>query len=275
MAYPEPIPALNAKDARNFLEDLEKFNLTPKQKKFYRQMRAELNSTDKEWGGEIFSNLFSHDIDVSISKLKFEPFKTDTAQIKNFDCGEPPLNEFLCSQEVYNYQRERVGNTTLVFYEGELVAYYTLCSSGLRTTYVDDHYKGFSKLNEFKLNEIPAITIGRLATKLEWQNKGIGRVIVTKILDDALKCSEQTAATRLLLVQAKNNAISFYQKLGFQLVKQNHKERARQKRYGTSTMYFDLMVIYDDWITSIIQQCFQSFGLTGGRVVHQHILKDE
>jgi hypothetical protein len=35
MAYPEPIPILRQKDAREFLKRLDQFKLTKSQKKFY------------------------------------------------------------------------------------------------------------------------------------------------------------------------------------------------------------------------------------------------
>jgi len=35
MAYPEPIPILRQKDAREFLKRLDEFKLTKSQKKFY------------------------------------------------------------------------------------------------------------------------------------------------------------------------------------------------------------------------------------------------
>jgi hypothetical protein len=42
MAYPDPIPALNARDAKEFKKRLEKFKLTSSQKKFYKETRAKL-----------------------------------------------------------------------------------------------------------------------------------------------------------------------------------------------------------------------------------------
>jgi hypothetical protein len=42
MAYPEPVPALNAKETREFIKNLDEFKLTPKQKEFYRDTRAKL-----------------------------------------------------------------------------------------------------------------------------------------------------------------------------------------------------------------------------------------
>ncbi len=39
MAYPEPIPALKGKDAKEFLKRLEAFKLTESQKALYRNAR--------------------------------------------------------------------------------------------------------------------------------------------------------------------------------------------------------------------------------------------
>ncbi len=40
MAYPEPIPALKGKHAREFVERLEDFELSSSQKRLYRGARA-------------------------------------------------------------------------------------------------------------------------------------------------------------------------------------------------------------------------------------------
>lgn len=40
MAYPEPIPELNAREARQFERRLKKFRLTKAQKEFYAEARA-------------------------------------------------------------------------------------------------------------------------------------------------------------------------------------------------------------------------------------------
>ena len=39
MAYPEPIPALKAKDAKKFEKKLDKFSLNSAQKEFYKEAR--------------------------------------------------------------------------------------------------------------------------------------------------------------------------------------------------------------------------------------------
>ncbi|MBU4032374.1 MAG: GNAT family N-acetyltransferase [Candidatus Thermoplasmatota archaeon] len=170
--------------------------------------------------------------------MSFQPFQTDTKNILGFDCGNKELNDFLCTEEVRKFNEEHLGRTTLVFYSGELVAYYTLSNSSLRKEYLQS-YKSFSKMGEFKLEEFPSITIGRLAVDKRWQGKGIGRVIMQKIMVQALNSSE-SAGVRLLLVQAKQDAFDFYLKLGFEFVFDSKRERSRFKARGTRTLFFDI-----------------------------------
>jgi hypothetical protein len=40
MAYPEPVPALKAKEAKSFEEKLDKFSLNSTQKEFYKKGRS-------------------------------------------------------------------------------------------------------------------------------------------------------------------------------------------------------------------------------------------
>jgi len=55
MAYPEPIPAIKGKHAKEFLERLSKFKLTPREKEIYRNARAnyrKMSPTESEDSAE-------------------------------------------------------------------------------------------------------------------------------------------------------------------------------------------------------------------------------
>ena len=187
------------------------------------------------------SRLFEHEGRCDPAKLNYEPFKTETGAIKSFDCGDKSLNEFLRSEEVANYEKELLGKTTLVFCEGQLVGYYTISNDQLRMEYLKKE-TGFSKLSDYHIDGIPAVTIGRLAVDLKWQKQGIGRTLVQKIAMYALDTSKHSGI-RLLLVQAKEKAFDFYKKLGFQFVIESKREIRRFRARGTRTMFFDLMEI--------------------------------
>ena len=190
-------------------------------------------------GHESIARLFEHPSEIDTFRLRFEPFKSDSLQVRSFDCGNISLNDFLRSEEVANYERELLGKTTLVFYEGDLAGYYTMSNGSLRTEYLKT-WRSFTKAGEVHLNAIPCLIVGRLAVDKKWQNKGIGRTVMQRIMIHALDCSRH-AGIRLIVVQAKKEAIDFYKKLGFDFVVETSEERKRYKARNTRTMFFDVL----------------------------------
>jgi hypothetical protein len=57
------------------------------------------------------SLLFAHPLEIDFTRLRFEPFTSDSLQIKFFDCGNKDLNDLLCTEEVAKYS-ERIAKTT-------------------------------------------------------------------------------------------------------------------------------------------------------------------
>ena len=103
--------------------------------------------------------------------MRFEPFTSESQQARSFDCGNKDLNDFLCTAEVAKYEAELFGKTTLAYYDGHLVAYYTISNAVLRKEYLQKH-RSFTKLGEYRVEGIPAISVGRLAVGTKWQCKG-------------------------------------------------------------------------------------------------------
>jgi len=183
------------------------------------------------WRGET-PELFKHPVLIDEAKLEFERFSVENADVKNFTCGNKDLDDFLTTDEVEFYEKENLGKTFLVYYEHELVAYFTMSMDSLRREYVKRMTKrDFVK----KVEEIPAMKVGRLAVATEHQNKGLGRAIVRYIMGKALSVGAGVGC-RLIIVQAKPGAIDFYEKSGFELTKSVRRERGRRSR----TMFFDL-----------------------------------
>jgi len=176
---------------------------------------------------------FGHSIDFTLDDLNIEPF-LETKRVRDFDCGDSDLNDFLNTEEVTEYEREYLGKTYLVFHEGAVVAYFTVCGDGLRVEYLKTH-KSFSKFSELQLEALPAIKIGRLAVDIKWQNRGIGRLLMKYIIGMALE-KWFFGPARLIIIQANPEAVSFYGKCGFQLTYETKRERKRRNR----TMFLDL-----------------------------------
>ena len=182
---------------------------------------------------------FSSPVRADPSKLRFDPFR-ERDQVRKFDSGEPDLDDFLNTEEVEEYERENLGHTTLVFYDGELVAYYTISSDGLRAEYVDARKLSAShvKKSAQRIEAYPALKIGRFAVQRNWQSRGIGRLLIRRIA--AIAVTTQPAV-RLIILNAKPKAVPFYQKAGFVLTNEVRRERGRVNR----TMYLDVLSIQD------------------------------
>jgi len=182
-------------------------------------------------------NPFAHSLSVDPDLLSYEQFR-ERGQVRRFSCGHPSLDAFLNTSEVEEYEQENLGRTSLVFYNGELVAYYTISSDGLRLEYIAAKKVAGSHVKRGKevVETIPSLKIGRLAVQSEWQNKGIGRLLIRRIAAIALSGD---SAVRLLIVNAKSGSIQFYRECGFRLTREVGHERGRRER----TMYLDLLAV--------------------------------
>lgn len=179
---------------------------------------------------------FEHEARIALENLDIEPF-WETETVHAFDCGNKDLNDFLSTEEVRKYEQEQVGKTYLVFFRGELAAYFTVSQGGLRVEYLKT-WKSFSRMSEMKLEAIPALVIGRLAVDRRHQGKGIGRALIRYISGMALE-TQGTMGVRLIILQAKPDSIEFYKKCGFQLTVETARERKRKNR----TMFLDLRAL--------------------------------
>lgn len=179
---------------------------------------------------------FAHPVTIAPDQLRIERF-LETRKVQSFDCGNKDLNDFLNTEEVAKYEKEGLGRTYLVYYDGELVAYFTVSFDSLRVEYLQT-VKSFSELAEMRLEALPAVKIGRLAVDTNHQSLGIGRMLVRYIAGMALEMGGKMGV-RLLVLQAKPESIPFYEKCGFKLTYETKRERGRLNR----TMFLDLFGI--------------------------------
>jgi len=170
---------------------------------------------------------------VDPERLEVRPFRR-THDLGTFDSGTRELDAFLSSREVERFEDEGFGRTFLVSFEGVLVAYYTLSSDSLRTEYVEG--TGFPHPSRRpKVGSVPAVKIGRLAVARKWQGRGVGRSLVALIAEEVLSLGRHVGV-RLLILEAKPEAVAFYEKCGFRLTRETRRERGKRNR----TMFLDL-----------------------------------
>ena len=166
-------------------------------------------------------------------------FAKENLDVKSFSCGNKELDEFLTTEEVQAYEAQGLGRTYLAYYEGHLVAYFTISNDSLRFEYLRKR-RSFSIPSKKIVDAYPAIKIGRLATATGWQSKGVGRFIIAFVARLALETGAKSGV-RLLIVESKPKSVEFYEKCGFELTYEVARERGKINR----TMFLDLQSVQD------------------------------
>ena len=130
-----------------------------------------------------------------------------------FDCGVPPLNDFL--QRRAGQEMARGGSTTYVLVPADdrtrILGYYSIASTGVS---LDDFPEDVQrKLTRYPL--VPATLLARLARRADLSGMRIGE----RLLIDALrKCADISGAlaSAAVVVDAKDTvAAAFYARYGF------------------------------------------------------------
>jgi GNAT superfamily N-acetyltransferase len=126
----------------------------------------------------------------------------------DFDCGKPPLNEWL---RAYAVKSEGGTARTYVVCEGKrVVGYYCISAGSIERAALP------TKIKKHGLpNPIPVGIIGRLARDLSYKGKGLGRDLLSDAIKRILFASE-TIGVRAIIVHAQDaDSIPFYVDNGF------------------------------------------------------------
>jgi len=128
----------------------------------------------------------------------------------NFDCGNSVLNEFLKKYAFQNQNKYYVGTTyVIVDDDNNVIAYITLSGVSIKKAILKEKYP---------YEELPALLIARLAVDKRFQKKGLGKKLLIFAIKKALKQAEEVGCIGIV-VDAKEEAISFYEKYDFEKIK--------------------------------------------------------
>ena len=166
--------------------------------------------------------------DIIIDKVN------DKHHLSNFKSYEKELVNFLI-EDALNNQMQKLSVTFLWFYEKNLVGYVTLLNDKIN---LEGNLKEFFREKDIHYKSLPALKIGRLCVHDNFQRRGIGRLMVLFVIQQANEISENKSGCRFITLDAKRNekkeldCIHFYKRLGFNILKERIK--------GTTPMYLDL-----------------------------------
>lgn len=173
-----------------------------------------------------------------------ELFKLEQlTDIKPFDCKDEDLRDFLFSK-AKQFQKELLGITYILEDEDKTIAYFSIFNDSLNIQ--ESNFASKSAFKRFlqnlvthpkrHLKNFPALKIGRLAVCNDLQKGGIGKAIVNYVIDIALEHNLK-AACKLIIVDAYEESVGFYEKQGFSYLSES------DAHSDTRQMYFDLTLL--------------------------------
>ncbi len=131
-------------------------------------------------------------------------------EIAGFDCGKPPLNDFLIKYALQN-QKSGGARTYVLTRAERVIGYYSLAPASVSPEDVPARIiKGQGRY------PVPVILMARFAVDSGEQGKGLGKALFRHALRRALEGAE-TIGGRAFLVHAKDEeARAFYLKFGME-----------------------------------------------------------
>lgn len=131
-----------------------------------------------------------------------------THDVASFDCGKPPLNDWLIRRALAN-QKTRASRTFVICVGKRVVAYYALSAGSV------SHLDATSRLKRNMPVPVPMALLGRLAVDRTSQGFGLGTALLQDGLLRILQAAEQLGVRGVLVDALDEQANQFYQRFGF------------------------------------------------------------
>lgn len=143
-----------------------------------------------------------------INKYYYKQISDDlVTQLESFDCGNSAMNDFIKQKTLsYGYHFAKRLHTKVIFYEEEIIGYFSLCTSVIQV-----ENECISKIQTF-----PAVEFSKIAISNKCQGNGIGSFIITDILKQCSALND-TCAVAYIIGWSVPERIKYYQKLGFEV----------------------------------------------------------
>jgi ribosomal protein S18 acetylase RimI-like enzyme len=163
---------------------------------------------------------------ITNDNLIFRAISSEDDIVK-FQSADDDLNDFL-KEDALNNQISMLSVTWLVYSNEVLFSYFSLANDSIRKKLI---HPGDGE-SDYEYSHYPALKIARLAVHKEYEGQGIGTAMLVESVSIAFTIAKY-AGCRIVTVDAKREAASFYEKYGF-------KKANTDKDTDTISMYLDL-----------------------------------
>lgn len=162
---------------------------------------------------------------ILLAKLTEEEF----GDLANFNCGDAEMNDFF-KNEAYNEQELGMNNTTLLYYEGSLAGFYSICTDSIKLS--DDE-----KSEDLIYTNVPAIKIARVGRDVTFKGLQVGSFLIKHVIHRALEIDNDLCGVRMITLDAYPHRVEYYESLEF---KRNQHRMYNGKGRITVSMRYDI-----------------------------------
>jgi ribosomal protein S18 acetylase RimI-like enzyme len=136
---------------------------------------------------------------------------SDRHERDRFDCGEPPLNDYLRRYARQNQERG-VSRTFVALPEGEqvVVGFYSLAAGSVAFESVPDALR--RRLPRYP---VPVAHLGRLATCRSVRGRGLGEALLFDALQRTLRVAEEIGIVAVDVRAKTERARAYYERYSF------------------------------------------------------------
>jgi predicted N-acetyltransferase YhbS len=111
---------------------------------------------------------------ITLADLQIEEADPQKFDVGAFDCADADLNEFL-KVDCPRYKDQRLSHTKVAIYTGRVVGFIALLADSI--SLIDEERKWLIQRN-VKVQQVPALKVGRLGVDKDFHHQGIGRALI-------------------------------------------------------------------------------------------------
>ncbi|MGZ6502008.1 MAG: GNAT family N-acetyltransferase, partial [Tumebacillaceae bacterium] len=151
---------------------------------------------------------------LDTNHIFIEPLDVEFHQqvVEGFCSGYVVFDHFLKDRATQE-QAHNISQTHAMFYENELIGYYTMSCSKV----IVEHKEAQDIYGQGDKVSVPALEIPFLAVDRNWQKKGIGTLILDQIINEAMRLADKAGCRYIILHAVREEwLIRWYERNGFE-----------------------------------------------------------
>ena len=133
--------------------------------------------------------------------------------LSSFASSNEDLNDFL-HNDALKSQEDLISRTYLCLWNSRIAGFFTLVTDTIEVKLVEKE----DSIDDYSYQKYPAIKIARMAVDERLSGLGIGRYLLLAAVGKVHHLSQEVGC-RYITVDSKKEAVGFYEKNGFKIIK--------------------------------------------------------